>query len=136
MPRRPAVSGGTCAWLLWAVSSYGAELFLRRITVLAGEGILCLYFPKDHPFWTERERGGTWESLGVRETKTTVLDGPGLCFCNHGANGTTELRTGKAEKEAGDDRGMWNYCKLSYSTKYPWESEPVTGIESQPVCAP
>ena len=39
MPRRPAVSGGTCAWLLWAVSSYGAELFLRRITVLAGEGI-------------------------------------------------------------------------------------------------
>lgn len=95
------------------------------------KAFLCLYFPKDHPFWIERERGGTWESLGVRETKTTVLDGPGLCFCNHGANGTTELRTGKAEKEAGDDRGMWNYCKLSYSTKYPWESEPVAGIESQ-----
>lgn len=95
------------------------------------KAFLCLYFPKDHPFWTERERGGTWESLGVRETKTTVLDGPGLCFCNHGANGTTELRTGKAEKEAGDDRGMWNYCKLSYSTKYPWESEPAAGIESQ-----
>lgn len=99
------------------------------------KAFLCLYFPKDHPFWTERERGGTWESLGVRETKTTVLDGPGLCFCNHGANGTTELRTGKAEKEAGDDRGMWNYCKLSYSTKYPWESEPVTGIESQRMCS-
>lgn len=96
-----------------------------------GKAFLCLHFPVDHPFWTETERNGSWEKLGCREVKSTVLNGPALAFCNHKANGTTFLRTGKVVKNRDDRNGMWNYSKLCYSTKFPWESAPAENIESQ-----
>ncbi len=34
-------------------------------------------------------------------------------------------------KNKGDIHGMWNYSKLCYNTKYPWESAPEQGLESQ-----
>lgn len=89
-----------------------------------GKAFLCLHLPEDHPFWTARENNGTWEKLGDRSVKVTTLDGPALCFSNHGANGETVLRTGKVVKNAGDVHGMWNYAKLCYNTKYPRESTP------------
>ena len=61
----------------------------------------------------------------------TALDGPALCFSNHQANGETILRTGKVNKRAGDEHGMWNYSKLCYNTKYPWESAPAPDVEAQ-----
>lgn len=101
-----------------------------------GKAFLCLYFPKDHPFWTAVENEGRWEksrespktvSSGLSSTENsvreTVLDGPGLCFTNHSATGETILRTGKVMKDESDIRGLWTYGKLSYSTKYPWEAE-------------
>ena len=63
--------------------------------------------------------------------KETCLDGPALCFSNHEANGETILRSGKVVKSRGDLHGMWNYSKLCYNTKYPWESAPDQALEAQ-----
>lgn len=99
-----------------------------------GKGYLFMHLPADHPFWTEKEED-IWESLGENEVKRTVLDGPALLFSNHKANGETILRTGKVTKNKDDLHGIWNYGKLCYNTKYPWESTPVEGkdlgIDSQ-----
>ena len=90
-----------------------------------GKAFLCLHLPKDHPFWTAKENNGSWETLKEKEVKQTTLSGPALCFTNHQANGETILRTGKVVKEKGDIHGMWNYSKLCFNTKYPWEATPV-----------
>ena len=96
-----------------------------------GKAFLCLHLPKDHPFWTAKEHNGTWEKLGEKEVKEIALNGPALCFSNHQANGSTILRTGKVKKAPGDLHGMWNYSKLAYHTKYPWESSPAQDVEAQ-----
>lgn len=96
-----------------------------------GKAFLCLHLPADHPFWTAAENNGTWEKLTANETKETSLDGPALCFSNHQANGETILRSGKIVKDAADEHGMWNYSKLCFNTKYPWESAPAEDVEAQ-----
>lgn len=96
-----------------------------------GKAFLCLHLPADHPFWTATENNGTWEKLKEKEFKETVLDGPALCFTNHGANGETILRTGKVVKNSMDEHGMWNYSKLCYNSKYPWEAAPSKDVEAQ-----
>lgn len=96
-----------------------------------GKAFLCLHLPAEHPFWTAKENNGSWEQLGEREVKVTALDGPALCFSNHQANGETILRTGKVVKQPGDRHGMWNYSKLCYNTKYPWEAAPSEAVEAQ-----
>lgn len=90
-----------------------------------GKAFLCLHLPEDHPFWTARENNGTWEKLQKEKVQCTVLDGPALCFSNHEANGETVLRSGKIVKERDDIHGMWNYSKLCFNSKYPWEATPV-----------
>ncbi len=89
-----------------------------------GKAFLCLHLPSDHPFWTAKENNGTWEKLQKKEVKETVLNGPALCFTNHEANGETILRTGKVLKDKNDIHGMWNYSKLCFNTKFPWEASP------------
>lgn len=102
-----------------------------------GKAFLCLHLPKDHPFWTEKENNGVWEKLPSGGVKETVLNGPALCFSNHGANGATILRTGKVLKAPEDIAGMWNYAKLAYHTQYPWEAckhgMQVTPAEAAPI---
>lgn len=95
-----------------------------------GKAFLCLHLPQDHPFWTERENNGTWEVLKENEIRQTVLNGPALCITNHNANGETIIRTGKIVKNHQDEHGMWNYSKLAYNSKYPWEAKPAENIES------
>ena len=89
-----------------------------------GKAFLCLHLSADHPFWTAKENNGTWDKLPEKGVKVTTLNGPALCFSNHNANGETILRTGKVLKNQGDTHGMWNYSKLCFNTKYPWESMP------------
>lgn len=96
-----------------------------------GKAFLCLHLPKDHAFWTAQENNGTWERLKGIDVKETVLNGPALAFTNHKANGETILRTGKVLKRPEDKSGMWNYAKLCYNTKYPWESTPVSPQEEK-----
>ncbi|MCM1026751.1 MAG: DUF2264 domain-containing protein [Roseburia sp.] len=96
-----------------------------------GKAFLCLHLPAAHPFWTAKENNGTWESLKENEVRVTTLDGPALCFSNHEANGETILRTGKVVKNVDDRHGMWNYSKLCFNTKYPWESAPRADLEAQ-----
>lgn len=96
-----------------------------------GKAFLCLHLPADHPFWTARENNGTWDGLKKDQVKVTVLNGPALCFSNHEANGETILRTGKVVKNVGDIHGMWNYSKLCYNTKYPWESIPRNSVSGE-----
>ncbi len=91
-----------------------------------GKAFLCLCFDATHPFWTSVENNGSWEHLSENSIKETVLNGPALCFTNHPANGETILRTGKVCKIKGDLPGMWNYSKLSYNSKYPWEATPLS----------
>lgn len=90
-----------------------------------GKAFLCLELPKEHPFWNATEHNGTWEKLKENEVKETLLPGPALCYTNHAANGETILRSAKVYKTAEDIHGIWNYGKLSYNTKYPWESTPI-----------
>lgn len=89
-----------------------------------GKAFLCLHLKKDHPFWTAVERNGVWEELDSSPSavNTTFLPGPALCFTNHAANGETILRTGKVIKDRNDIHGMWNYAKLCFNTKWPWEA--------------
>lgn len=89
-----------------------------------GKAFLCLHLDEEHPFWTTKENNGIWEKLARHEIAETVLDGPALCYSNHQENGSTILRTGKVLKDTWDVHGMWNYSKLSYHTKYPWEATP------------
>lgn len=98
-----------------------------------GKAFLCLIFPEDHPFWCAKEHNGTWEMLKKGEVRETLLPGPALCFSNHEANGETILRSAKVYKTASDIHGIWNYGKLCYNTKYPWEAAPDGGriCESQ-----
>lgn len=96
-----------------------------------GKAFLCLNLPADHPYWTEKEHNGSWDSLGEHEVKQTVLNGPALCFTNHNANGETILRTGKVMKNINDEHGMWNYGKLCYNSKYPWEAISSANMGSQ-----
>ena len=96
-----------------------------------GKAFLCLHLPAGHPFWTATEHNGSWKVLGGNDIKLTTLDGPALAFSNHGGNGETILRTGKVNKNAGDDHAMWNYAKLSFNSKFPWEATPAPAVESQ-----
>lgn len=89
-----------------------------------GKAFLCLHLPKEHPFWTATENNGIWEKMAKGEVAELALNGPGLCYGNHQANGSTILRTGKVLKNVGDLHGIWNYGKLSYHSKYPWEATP------------
>lgn len=92
---------------------------------------LALYLPKEHLLWSSVENNGSWEKLGG-EVKETVLDGPALCYTNHGANGETILRTAKVSTDVSDTEGMWNnYFKLMYNSKYPWEATPCDREEIQ-----
>ena len=95
------------------------------------KAFLCLYLPENHPFWTAKENNGSWETLEKRGTKVTALNAPALCFSNHQANGTTELRTGKVIKAQNNTNGLWNYAKLCYNTKFPWEASNKKDMESQ-----
>lgn len=94
---------------------------------------LALYLPKEHPLWSSKESNGSWEGLKSCQIKETVLSAPAICFTNHGSNGETVLRTAKVSKSKDNISEMWNYSKLSYNSKYPWEAAPVQkdDIESQ-----
>ena len=99
-----------------------------------GKAFLCLYFDATHPFWSSAENNGSWEHLSDGSIKETVLNGPALCFTNHSSSGETILRSGKVCKVRDDLPGMWNYSKLSYNSKYPWEATPLSTdgtVESQ-----
>lgn len=95
-----------------------------------GKAFLCLELPEDHPFWTAVEKNGVWESMEKGEVLETVLDGPGLAISDHHDNGTMILRTGKVVKRVGDDNGRWCYAKLSYNSRYPWESDIAGGLSA------
>lgn len=95
-----------------------------------GKAFLCIALPQTHPFWTAEENNGSWDKLSGGEVKETVLNGPALCFTNHSASGETILRTGKVIKRHNDSHGMWNYSKLAYNSKYPWEAAPSDDIEA------
>ena len=96
-----------------------------------GKAFLCLHLPEDHPFWAEKENNGIWDTMKENDTHVTTLNGPALCFSNHQANGETILRTGKVVKNKKDEHGMWNYSKLCFNTKYPWEAAPSKDVEAQ-----
>lgn len=85
---------------------------------------LCLALPGDHPFWTETEHNGDWDtylSTTQKDAVTTrVLDGPGIVIDRHEGNGITEFRTGKILMEKSNP-GLNGYMRLSFNSHFPWE---------------
>jgi hypothetical protein len=75
---------------------------------------ICLALPEDSPFWTVKENEGFWEELG-ENSRTILLENPGLVLANHGSSGASEIIPGKVYY---DDP---NYSKLTYNTHFPWE---------------
>ena len=95
-----------------------------------GKAFLCLELPENHPFWTAKEEGGVWDEMKKGEVRETVLNGPGLCLTSHHDNGEMIMRTGKVIKRVGDSNGRWCYAKLSYNSRYPWESDLPSGLSA------
>ena len=95
-----------------------------------GKAFLCLELAEDHPFWTAKEEGGVWDEMGKGESRETMLNGPGLAITDHRDNGTMEMRSAKVIKRVGDDNGRWCYAKLSYNSRYPWESDLPSGLSA------
>src|SRR5690606_31034198 len=60
------------------------------------------------------------KELGT-DTKTVVLENPGLVLANHGKSGASEIIPGKVYY---DDP---NYSKLIYNTHFPWEDHDPAG---------
>jgi hypothetical protein len=81
---------------------------------------ICLALPEDSPFWTATETEGFWEELG-EDSRTILLENPGLVLANHGKTGTSEIIPGKVYY---DDP---NYSKLAYNTHFPWEDHNTEG---------
>lgn len=51
------------------------------------------------------------------------------------ANGETVLRTGKVQKNPKNAGLNWNYTRLCFNTKYPWEATPTgAGIDKEEIC--
>ena len=96
-----------------------------------GKAFLCLCLPPEHPFWSSKEHNGFWERMEKEEVRTLSLDGPGLCVTNHAASGITEMRTGKVSCDKEDLHKIWNYAKLAYNTKFPWEASNYIEYDSQ-----
>ncbi|MFV0343532.1 MAG: DUF2264 domain-containing protein [Anaerocolumna sp.] len=90
---------------------------------------LCLMLPKDHPFWTEKESNGVWETMKEKETVTTVLDGPGIVMDNHKDTGITEFRTAKALMKK-KYPSLNAYMRLSFNSQFPWEDFDFKGVEA------
>ena len=84
-----------------------------------GKAFLVLSLPKNHPFWTMPYDNEYWN---INSPRVSVYDAPGLCTANFPLNGETVLRSGKVLKNKQDIHGMFNYSKLSYNTKFPWEA--------------
>jgi hypothetical protein len=81
---------------------------------------ICLALPEDSPFWTAKENEGFWDELG-ENTRTILLENPGLVIANHGNSGASEIIPGKVYY---DDP---NYSKLIYNTHFPWEDHNPAG---------
>lgn len=101
-----------------------------------GKAFICLYLPKEHPFWTAKEENGDWNTEPSKTVREQVVDGPGFCVTNHEANGGTILRTGKVMRAQNDLNGIWSYGKVCYHSQYPWESTPVetTSVANEERC--
>lgn len=94
---------------------------------------VCLMLPKDHPFWTERENNGIWETMSDGQTHTKVLDGPGIVIDNHRDTGITEFRTSKVLMKK-DYPSLNAYSRLSFNSQFPWEDFGQNGVEAMQYC--
>ena len=84
---------------------------------------VALSLPEDAPFWTANENEGFWPALGD-QTHTVELPGPGMQIVNHGATGTTELRTGKHSLHD------TYYNQLQFNPDFPLETETDIGANA------
>ncbi len=94
-----------------------------------GKAFSLLTLPKDHPFWTAKEKKGVFERLPKKGVKETVLSSPALVFTNHKGNGTTILRTGRVSQSSKAEGGCSQYARLNFNSKYPWEAVASEGVD-------
>lgn len=102
---------------------WGRSNIYRNAATSAFDGNMLLHESMGNPGLARRiSSGSLMQFLGRDDFLYKGV--PALCFSNHEANGETILRTGKVVKNKGDVHGMWNYSKLCFNTKYPWEAIP------------
>lgn len=94
-----------------------------------GNPFVCLCLPETHFFWTEKEENGNWDKIDIRESRTYILDGPGIVTDHHGGNGSAEFRTAKALFKPGDEYIRY-YVRLSFHSHFPWEDFDYRGAEA------
>jgi len=84
----------------------------------------ALTLPENHPFWTETEVSGYWETVPENESVSNFYEGAGMLVTNHGGTGSTEYRPNKIHNTNP------NYCRMTYNTAFPWEANADDGIIS------
>lgn len=90
---------------------------------------LCLNLPDAHPFWTETESNGDWETLSEDSYASYIMDGPGIAAFHQGANGAAEFCTAKNVFHPEDDY-IKAYIRLAFHSRYPWEDFDYRGAEA------
>lgn len=88
---------------------------------------LCL--PDEHPFWTERENNGDWDTLSKKTSKICIMNGAGIVTYQHGGNGSTEFCTAKNVFEP-EDSYIKAYIRKAFHSQYPWEDFDYKGAEA------
>lgn len=83
-----------------------------------------LILPESHPYWSEKEALGPWGNITEQDIRNEYFAGPGMLVSNHGPSGASELRPGKVHNKNP------NYCRMVYSTAFPWEADRKTGATS------
>ncbi|MFW6062481.1 MAG: DUF2264 domain-containing protein, partial [Planctomycetota bacterium] len=91
---------------------------------------LALHLPADSPFWTASESDGEWTELG-KQTRQTVVSGPGLTIRTHGKTSTVELSPGKVASKKSNP----NYTRLTYNSHFSWECDSDQGATAMAYCA-
>lgn len=82
---------------------------------------LCLTLEDNHPFWSEQENNGIWETSDNQTVSATVLNGPGIVLYNHLETGSTEFSAGKVLMQQ-DNPNLQGYARLSFHSMFPWEA--------------
>jgi hypothetical protein len=90
-----------------------------------GNSFIGLSIDRKSPLWTAEENNGIWESIG-NQTKTTIIDGPGIVVVNQGSTGVTEMITAKVLMSS-DDSKLPDYSRLSFNSAFLWETYDHTG---------
>lgn len=91
------------------------------------KAFLALLVPAQHPFWTERENEGPWETrLASDQVYNTFQPGSEILITNYPTIGASEVRAWCHVRVIDNweaFRGSENYNRLAYNSAFPWQAD-------------